>query len=73
MTPSEDRAAQKSESSCPPPKVKYGLSRRGTRNLVTQKTPENQFSSVTRQLPFMPVLYPLIHKRVGLQRPLASY
>ena len=46
---------------------------RGTRNLVTQKTPENRFSSVTRQLPFMPVLYPLIHKRVGLQRPLASY
>ena len=74
MTPSEDRAAQKSESSCPPPKkVKYDLWGGGTRNLVTQKTPENRFSSVTRQLPFMPVLYPLIYKRVGLQRPLASY
>ena len=43
------------------------MNEHGTRNLVTQKTPEKQFSSVTRQLPFVPVLYPLIHKRIGLQ------
>lgn len=74
MTPSEGWAAQKTKGSCLPLwKVKYDLFGRGNRNQVTQKTPENQISGATRQLPSFPVLYPLIYKRVGFQLTSAAY